>query len=285
MGYHLRAKAAARPRAEGRATRGACTPRAGVGSGYRYYNPELGRWVNRDPIGERGGSNVYCAFGNRSMDHVDLLGLLFRRRRFRAEAVLYLNDTVRDGIPYYNVAIEHHLPRRRDAIQVVRDRSVITISSGGARASVIRHRLTVDLWQYARHRRTAGRRRGGYVVSDSYVTGFPHFPDGRTALLCEYENRADSTLYLGNPRSVEAFFAERGIRPDPDRPDVIQIAGVEEEPGLGTAAAFDEWLTNMDEHAAAYSFALIYRWQRDWRHGNHRREFSTEGDIRTVSHW
>ena len=23
--------------------------------GYRYYNPELGRWINRDPIGERGG--------------------------------------------------------------------------------------------------------------------------------------------------------------------------------------------------------------------------------------
>ncbi len=27
--------------------------------GLRYYNPELGRWVNRDPIRERGGLNVY----------------------------------------------------------------------------------------------------------------------------------------------------------------------------------------------------------------------------------
>ena len=26
---------------------------------YRYYSPELGRWINRDPIGERGGANLY----------------------------------------------------------------------------------------------------------------------------------------------------------------------------------------------------------------------------------
>ncbi len=28
--------------------------------GYRFYNPDLGRWVNRDPIGERGGLSLYC---------------------------------------------------------------------------------------------------------------------------------------------------------------------------------------------------------------------------------
>ena len=28
--------------------------------GYRFYDPELGRWVNRDPIGEHGGDNLYC---------------------------------------------------------------------------------------------------------------------------------------------------------------------------------------------------------------------------------
>ena len=30
--------------------------------GYRYYSPDLGRWINRDPIRERGGINVYGAF-------------------------------------------------------------------------------------------------------------------------------------------------------------------------------------------------------------------------------
>ncbi len=31
-----------------------------VGSGRRFYNPELGRWINRDSIGEDGGAHVYC---------------------------------------------------------------------------------------------------------------------------------------------------------------------------------------------------------------------------------
>jgi uncharacterized protein RhaS with RHS repeats len=33
--------------------------------GYRYYDPVTGRWPSRDPIGERGGVNLY-GFGNNS---------------------------------------------------------------------------------------------------------------------------------------------------------------------------------------------------------------------------
>jgi RHS repeat-associated protein len=42
--------------------------------GYRYYSPELGRWINRDPIGERGGLNVYGFARNRAIN-IDVLGL------------------------------------------------------------------------------------------------------------------------------------------------------------------------------------------------------------------
>ena len=31
---------------------------------YRYYSPELGRWLSRDPIGESGGVNLYAMVGN-----------------------------------------------------------------------------------------------------------------------------------------------------------------------------------------------------------------------------
>ena len=44
--------------------------------GYRYYSPEIGRWINRDPIAERGGLNVYGFVENRSDMYYDLLGLL-----------------------------------------------------------------------------------------------------------------------------------------------------------------------------------------------------------------
>ncbi len=43
--------------------------------GYRYYSPESGRWLNRDPIGERGGVNLYGFCANNSIDRVDSLGL------------------------------------------------------------------------------------------------------------------------------------------------------------------------------------------------------------------
>jgi|GEM_PF-2334687 len=42
--------------------------------GYRYYVPEQGRWINRDPIGERGGVNVYGFLDNRPTDQFDVLG-------------------------------------------------------------------------------------------------------------------------------------------------------------------------------------------------------------------
>ena len=42
---------------------------------YRYYSPELGRWINRDPIGERGGVNLYIMVDNSPINKTDLLGL------------------------------------------------------------------------------------------------------------------------------------------------------------------------------------------------------------------
>ena len=44
--------------------------------GYRSYSPELGRWINRDPIGEQGGINIYSFVLNRSINTFDKFGLL-----------------------------------------------------------------------------------------------------------------------------------------------------------------------------------------------------------------
>jgi RHS repeat-associated protein len=43
--------------------------------GYRYYAPETGRWLSRDPIGEKGGVNLYGMVGNDSVNSLDVLGL------------------------------------------------------------------------------------------------------------------------------------------------------------------------------------------------------------------
>jgi RHS repeat-associated protein len=43
--------------------------------GYRFYSPVLGRWLNRDPIGERGGRNLYNFVFNSGINIIDKLGL------------------------------------------------------------------------------------------------------------------------------------------------------------------------------------------------------------------
>lgn len=43
--------------------------------GYRYYLPALGRWACKDPIEEKGGSNLYAAVNNDAVNKVDHLGL------------------------------------------------------------------------------------------------------------------------------------------------------------------------------------------------------------------
>ncbi len=43
--------------------------------GYRYYSAVLGRWVNRDPIGERGGSGLYRFVSNGPTIRLDRDGL------------------------------------------------------------------------------------------------------------------------------------------------------------------------------------------------------------------
>lgn len=42
--------------------------------GYRFYSPETGRWLSRDPIGERGGLNLYGFVGNDGVNRWDSLG-------------------------------------------------------------------------------------------------------------------------------------------------------------------------------------------------------------------
>ena len=36
-----------------------------------YYDPSLARWINRDPISEKGGINLHRFVGNGPSDHLD----------------------------------------------------------------------------------------------------------------------------------------------------------------------------------------------------------------------
>ena len=48
-----------------------------VGYWGRMYDPNLQRWIQRDPIGEQGGINLYQFVGNNPISRVDPLGLTY----------------------------------------------------------------------------------------------------------------------------------------------------------------------------------------------------------------
>ena len=76
MGFYSTTDASAADRS----AHSAITERRGrrVVSGFRYYSPELGRWINRDPIEEWGCFNLYVFVGNATLHWVDVDGLLMR---------------------------------------------------------------------------------------------------------------------------------------------------------------------------------------------------------------
>ena len=59
--------------------------------GYRYYDPETGRWLNRDPIEESGGVNLYGFTINSAIDHFDVLGLKGKKRK--CQYIIYAGHT------------------------------------------------------------------------------------------------------------------------------------------------------------------------------------------------
>jgi len=50
--------------------------------GYRYYTPQTGRWINRDPIEEKGGLSLYGFVGNDGLRKWDIFGLALQQPNF-----------------------------------------------------------------------------------------------------------------------------------------------------------------------------------------------------------
>jgi hypothetical protein len=50
---------------------------AALGDASAFYNPQLQRWINRDPLGEEGGMNLYAFVGNNPIGFADYEGLSF----------------------------------------------------------------------------------------------------------------------------------------------------------------------------------------------------------------
>jgi uncharacterized protein RhaS with RHS repeats len=67
--------------------------------GYRYYNPQTGRWVNRDPSEELGGANLYGFVANDGINNVDFLGLWKRDGNWTGQWCKYRAKAIADCPP------------------------------------------------------------------------------------------------------------------------------------------------------------------------------------------
>jgi RHS repeat-associated protein len=61
---------------------------------HRYYDPRLGRWLSRDPIGEEGGLNLYAYCGNDPVNRHDPLGLADYRSGYQYQTTPTIWDVL-----------------------------------------------------------------------------------------------------------------------------------------------------------------------------------------------
>jgi RHS repeat-associated protein len=73
---------------------------------FRYYNPELGRWLSRDPIDEKGGIHLYGMVNNNPVNKWDELGL--KTKSFLYAITLWDWDFwAHDVVMVFNYGIEY----------------------------------------------------------------------------------------------------------------------------------------------------------------------------------
>jgi RHS repeat-associated protein len=174
--------------AQGRDSENTWGPILTVRSGYRFYNPSTGRWLNRDPIGEDGGLNLYVFVSNQSTVLFDPSGL----SEFDAHVDIVLNASVSDLKPGLSLIVLHHVPKGRDVIQISLLTTIATFSDGQVQETIS---AVMDIWPTAMNLPAPALDKpkpGGRVYEDRHVTR----PLGKVpADLCRFEVKNHSAVF------------------------------------------------------------------------------------------
>jgi len=80
--------------------------------GYRYYHPNLGRWISRDPIGEEGGLNLYFYSNNNPTNEIDWIGLAVAAQPKPGDLYATLYDAIAAGGIYAEMGSVDNFNRR-----------------------------------------------------------------------------------------------------------------------------------------------------------------------------
>ncbi len=99
--------------------------------GYRYYDPSDGRWLSRDPIGEKAGINLFVQSNNNAVNFVDRLGLeIVQPFAQMREADLFLSDLLGDNWAEVSFSQTECLLEMNQITPVENHSSIISVVSG-----------------------------------------------------------------------------------------------------------------------------------------------------------
>ena len=95
-------------------------PTRGAISGYRFYSPRLGRWINRDPIGETESLNLLFFCKNEPNNYIDILGNSFKDWLPVIGVYISLNKSLRWEIEFdYLECVKCTVPKNYPAAHLV----------------------------------------------------------------------------------------------------------------------------------------------------------------------
>jgi len=91
--------------------------------GHRYYDPALGRWLGRDPAGEKGGLNLYSFIGNDVINRYDVLGMMSDAEIANLQAMAdgcdeRADDLIAEGDYYAAASMRRQADYYRSQIQI-----------------------------------------------------------------------------------------------------------------------------------------------------------------------
>ncbi len=168
--------------------------------GRRYYNPDLGRWVSRDPIGEAGGINVYRFIRNATIVLADILGLepfyiqVWLGHNYEIVPVLEAELAKEDPAKrsQWNIAISCATGENGEKLRNLLDDSIFLLDTTelmAFQAAIWMHKTELSPW---RKRVVESYQDSGEWINERFREAYPQWDVGQVSSANELVN-----LYIG----------------------------------------------------------------------------------------
>jgi RHS repeat-associated protein len=136
--------------------------------GYRFYSAGMGRWVNRDPVEENGGENLYGVVGNQPIDLIDSDGRSEIGPNTNPDATLFMvkvGEKVKGSCGLASSEVQWQINAKVDGyiIQHIKGEAKVTDCTGKA---VVSRNPNTEYWE------SWGVRAGKVYMGNSVIPSY-----------------------------------------------------------------------------------------------------------------